>query len=77
MGVDPPAIAPSAYRHGVDEETIVHAFNHPIRAEDLEEGLTMLVGPDRAGNLYELGVVDSDDGPLVVHAMPARGKYMP
>ena len=77
MGVGPLAIAPSAYRHGVDEETIVHAFNHPIRAEDLEEGLTMLVGPDRAGHLYELGVVDSHDGPLVVHAMPARRKYMP
>ena len=76
MGVNPPVIAPSAHRHGVDEETIIHAFNHAIRAEDLEEGLTMLVGPDRAGNLYELGVVDSHDGPLVVHAMPARRTYL-
>jgi len=52
-------IAPSAYRHGVEEQTILHAFNNPIRSEDLEEGLVMLIGPDRAGNLYELGVVDS------------------
>ena len=70
-------IAPSAYRHGVDEETIIHAFNNPIRTEDLEEGLTMLIGPDRAGTLYELGVVDSRDGAVVVHAMVARRRYLP
>ncbi len=27
----------------------------------------MLIGPDRAGNLYEIGV-GTDEGPLVVHA---------
>jgi hypothetical protein len=37
-------------------ETIMHAFNNPIRVEDVDEGLTMLVGPDSAGNLYEIGV---------------------
>jgi hypothetical protein len=63
-------------RHGVSEEAIVHAFNNPIRAEDLDEGLTMLVGPDSAGKLFEIGVVSSDEGPVVVHAMPARPKYM-
>jgi len=36
----------------------------------------MLVGPDRAGNLYEIGVLDSPDGPVVVHPMPARPKYL-
>lgn len=39
-----------------------------IRAEDVDEGLTTLVGPDHAGNLLEVGVVDSDDGPVIVHA---------
>lgn len=53
--VDEPFIAPSAYRHGVSEEVIIHAFEHPIRVEELDESLTMLVGPDRAGNLYEIG----------------------
>ena len=61
---------------GVDDETILHAFNHPIRVEDLDEGMTMLVGPDHAGNLYEIGVASSSDGPVVVHAMPARSKYL-
>ncbi len=69
-------IAPSAYRHGVEEQTILHAFNNPIRSEDLEDGLVMLIGPDWAGNLYEIGVVDSEQGPVIVHAMPARAKYL-
>jgi hypothetical protein len=76
VGVEAPWIAPSAYKHGVDEQTIRHAFDNPIRSEDLEEGMTMLVGPNRAGNLYEVGVIDSQDGPVVVHAMPARPKYL-
>lgn len=74
--MDRPVIAPSALRHGVSEDIIVHAFNHPIRVADLEEGLMMLIGPDSAGNLYEIGVVSADEGPVVVHAMPARSKYL-
>jgi hypothetical protein len=74
--MDRPVITPSALRHGVPEETIVHAFNNPIRVEDLEEGLTMLIGPDAAGNLYEVGIVSSGEEPVVVHAMPARSKYL-
>lgn len=54
---------------------IIHAFNHPVRVEDLDEGLVMLVGPDHAGNLFEIGVVTSGEGPVIVHAMPARPKY--
>ena len=69
-------IAASARRHGVSEETILHAFNHPILVEDLDEGLTMLIGPDHAGNLFEIGVVGSAEGPIVVHAMRARPKYL-
>lgn len=71
-----PFITPSAHKHGVDEETILHAFNNPIRAEDLEHDLTMLIGPDHAGNLYEIGVVSSEQGPVIVHAMPARRQYL-
>lgn len=74
--MDQPFIAPSAYKHGVDEETILHAFNHPIRVEDLDEEMTMLVGPDHAGNLYEIGVTSSSRGPVIVHAMAARTKYL-
>ena len=73
--VEEPVIAPSARRHGVSDDTILHAFNNPIRAEDLEDGLTMLIGADHAGNLLEIGVVGSDQGPVIVHAMAARPNY--
>jgi hypothetical protein len=32
----------------------------------------MFVGADQAGNLLEVGVIDSIDGPIIIHAMPAR-----
>lgn len=62
-------------QHGVSDDAILHAFNNPILAEDLDEGLTMLIGADPAGNLLEIGVVSSDEGPVIVHAMSARPKY--
>lgn len=64
--MDEPVIAASAHRHGVDDATILHSFANPIRVEDLDEGFTMLIGPDTAGNLYEIGVVESSDGPVIV-----------
>lgn len=70
-----PVIAPSARKHGVGDVTILHAFNNPVRAEDLEEGMVMIVGPDHAGNLFEIGVVVANEGPVIVHAMSARPKY--
>lgn len=73
--MDEPFIAPSASKHGLTDEEIVHAFNNPVRVEDLDEGLIMLVGPDPAGNLLEIGVVTSEEGPVIVHAMRARPKY--
>jgi hypothetical protein len=76
VAVGTPQIAASAHNHGVPDDTMLHAFNHPIGAEDLDEGLTMLIGPDHAGNLFEIGVVDGADGPIIVHAMAARNKYV-
>lgn len=71
-----PVVAPSAHRQGLDDDAIPHAFRNPIRSEDLDEGMTMLIGPDRAGNLIEVGVVGSEEGPVIVHAMSARPKYL-
>jgi hypothetical protein len=74
--VDAPLIALSARKHGVPDDDMIHAFNHPILVEDLDDGFTIFVGPDEAANLLEVGVIDSDDGPIIVHAMPARPKYL-
>jgi hypothetical protein len=74
--VDAPLIAPSARKHGIPDADMIHAFNHPIVVEDLDDGFTMLVGADPAANPLENGVVDTGDGPIIVHAMPARPKYL-
>ncbi len=69
-------VAASALKHRISEDAIEHAFEHPILSEDVEDGMVMLVGPDRAGNLLEIGVVEGSAGPVVVHAMKARPKYL-
>jgi hypothetical protein len=72
-----PIIADSARQHGVEDEDMLHAYRNPITVWPLDEGLTMFVGPDRAVRLLEVGVVDGDLGPVIVHAMPARPKFLP
>jgi hypothetical protein len=72
-----PLILDSARKHGVDDEDIVHAYRNAIRVYDLSEELTMLVGPNRTGHdLIEVGVVDSTEGSVIVHAMTARPKFL-
>jgi hypothetical protein len=68
-------IADSAYKHGVSKEDIRHAYAHPIRVFDLDEGFTMVIGSNRAAVIYEIGVVEGVLAP-VVHAMRAREKFL-
>ncbi len=49
-------IAPSARKHGVSDDDIRHAYAHPIRIFDLDEGFTMLIGANRAAIILEIGV---------------------
>ena len=36
----------------------------------------MLLGPDQTAQLLEIGVVAAEDNDYVIHAMPARPKYL-
>jgi hypothetical protein len=36
----------------------------------------MFIGPSRAGEPLEVGVVEDDAGVAVIHAMPARAKFL-
>ena len=47
--MDEPFIAPTAHRHGVSDEIILHVFINPIRTEELDDDLVMVIGPDLAG----------------------------
>jgi hypothetical protein len=67
-------ISSTAGRHHVDDEDIRHALRHWVAVNDSDEEVTLFLGPDQAGNLIEVGVLDTDDGPAVIHAMrPAQG----
>ena len=48
----------------------------PIRAFDLDDGLTLIIGPTQDARLLEIGVVDGELAPVIVHAMPARDKFL-
>ena len=71
------AVLASALRHGVDSEDIQHALAHALAVDEVgEDPLRYLVlGPDRAGNLQELVVLDRPNGPALIHAMSMRPNY--
>lgn len=71
-----PVIAVSARRHGITDQDMLHAYGHPIRAFELDESMTMLIGGSASGALLEVGVVEGTDGSVIVHAMPAREKFL-
>ena len=54
----------------------LHAFRSPIRAYDVDDGFTMFIGPAPNADLLELGVVSGAEGPVIVHAMPARQRFL-
>jgi hypothetical protein len=75
VGVEP-VIADSARKHGVSDEDMLHAYVHPLRVFELDEGFTMVIGANRAAIIYEVGVVDGVAAPVIVHAMKAREKFL-
>ena len=73
-------IRESARKHGVADDDIRHAVEHPTAREELDapgdEQRVLWLGPDRAGNLLEIIVVVFEDGAeLAVHAMKMRPMY--
>lgn len=68
-------IVPSARKHQISDDDMLHAYRHPIRVFDLDD-LTMLVGADTAGRMLEIGVASSEGIEFIVHAMPARNKFL-
>lgn len=70
----------SARRHGVADNDIEHAASSPLVVVDLDPDgdppKVLVVGPDRAGNLLEVIVLELDDDRLMaIHAMPLRPAF--
>jgi hypothetical protein len=68
----------AARKHGIADHDIVHAAEHALAGYALEQRddeprRTLLLGPDRSGNLLEVVVLELDDGTrLAIHAMRMR-----
>ena len=70
-------VAPTALRHGVSETDAIHAYRNAIIRWTFEEEFKMLVGADRSGRLLEVGLVRRGEDLVLIHAMPARAKFLP
>ena len=68
-------IARSAHRHGIADDDILHAFRNTIREVPTDE-VTMFIGADRSGRLLEIGTLVHAERIMIIHAMPARAKYL-
>ena len=75
MGAEP-IIADSARKHGVSDLDILHAYRHPIRVFELDEGFTMVIDVNQAAIIFGVGVIDGVEAPVIVHAMRAREKFL-
>jgi hypothetical protein len=74
--VDEPIVADSALKHGLTRDAILHAFRNPIRAYDVDDGFTLLIGTGPSTDLLEVGVVSGSEAPVIVHAMRARQRFL-
>ena len=54
---------------------MLHAYRHPIRVFDFDD-LIMLIGADDTGRMLEVGVAVGDGVEFIIHAMPARAKFL-
>jgi hypothetical protein len=64
-------------RHGIPGEDVRHAIGNAVAVEEAgDDPVRWLVpGPDRAGNLPGLVVMDRPAGPAVIHAVAMRAAY--
>lgn len=74
--MEDPVIAQSALKHGLGEHDVLHAYHNPIRAWDLGEGFTMIIGANQAALILEVGYVQGTTAVVIVHAMRAREKFL-
>lgn len=71
----------SPRKHGLDDADLRHAVRHAIVDRDIEDSgappwRVLSIGPDRAGNLLKVVVLERDEGSeLAIHAMKLRPRY--
>ena len=63
---------------GISDEDIRQAFENAVASITVpgQPGFAMVLGPDQSAQLLEIGVLADEDNDYVIHAMPARPKYL-
>jgi hypothetical protein len=70
-------IDPAARRHGVSDDDMMHAVRHYWRSFETDnDSVVVYVGPGLDAGPLEVVVLNDDDGTAIIHAMPARWKYL-
>ena len=69
-------IAPSALKHGLGKEDVLQRLPQPHPGLDLGDGFTMMLGPNAAAIILEVGYVEGDTAVVIVHAMRARKRFL-
>lgn len=72
-------ILASTRKHGISDDDIRHAIENVLGSvsTDAQPDFTILIGPDQASNLLEVGIVGTEEIEYVIHAMRARPQYLP
>ncbi|CAN5370542.1 MAG: hypothetical protein ACR2JP_11720 [Acidimicrobiia bacterium] len=70
-----PVVVANARTLGVSDNDIQHAYRNPIRVFSLDD-LVMLIGANEKGRFLEIGVAAAEGVEFIVHAMPARPKFL-
>jgi hypothetical protein len=73
---EPPIALESACRHGISGPDMLHAWAFATDVFELSEEMVLYVGPDRAGNMLEVGVVEWHEDWAIAHAMRARPRFL-
>lgn len=68
-------ILPSARKHNVDDADMRAVVRNPQWSFPMGESTTMFVGFDRAARPIEVGVADTDHGPVIFHANVLTKSY--
>jgi hypothetical protein len=74
MHMDPVIVA-SAGIHGISDSDMLHAYRNPIRVFQID-ALVMLIAGDESGRMLESGVAATEGIEFIVHATPAREKFL-
>jgi len=75
-------IGPSARRHGIPDQDIIHAWDNAVRIVEYEyngDQRLLIIGPDRSGEMLELVAVPADTPTRIIHAdrlQPNRFDYL-